>query len=147
MGPAKLEFIYTITVVIHDLIVIPPTTDCPASANKALAKLYSSSATILVALVLLSSLCEHQQVGKLPRNNLGFFLMRNHWPLRAATFIFVVVLVSVLAWLTMPEEKDPCADALTDIGAAVLADAPGDQDALANRAIIRKGRCKKAEED
>lgn len=74
--------------------------------------------------------------------------MRNNWPLQAATFFFVILLVAVLAWLTVHEEEDPCASgAHSDISAAVLADAPGDQDALVNRAIILKGNCKEGAKD
>ena len=69
--------------------------------------------------------------------------MRDKWPLRAATFLFVILLVALLAWLTVPEAQDPCDSSQTDIGAAVLADDPGDQDALVNRAIIIKGKCEK----
>lgn len=73
--------------------------------------------------------------------------MRNHWLLQAATFLFVVLLIGLLAWLTLPQEEDPCAAAQTDVSAAVLADSPGDQDALVNRAIILKGRCEETPED
>ena len=73
--------------------------------------------------------------------------MRNNWPLQAATFFFVILLVAVLAWLTVHEEEDPCASAHSDVSAAVLADAPGDQDALVNRAIILKGNCKEGAKD
>lgn len=71
--------------------------------------------------------------------------MRNTW-LKIATFIFVVFLIAVMAWLTMPEEEDPCAGPQTDISAAVIADQPGDQDALVNRAIIMRGKCERKEE-
>jgi hypothetical protein len=57
-------------------------------------------------------------------------------------FILVTGLVALLAWLTMYEE-DPCADIQGDVGAAVLADESGDQDALVNRAIIVRSRCEK----
>lgn len=62
---------------------------------------------------------------------------------QAITFAFVVLLIAVLAWLTLPEAQDPCAEPQSDISAAVLADEPGDQDALANRAIIMQGKCDK----
>ena len=71
--------------------------------------------------------------------------MRNTW-LKIATFIFVVFLVAVMAWLTMPQEQDPCDDLQTDISAAVIADQPGDQDALVNRAIIMRGKCEPRKE-
>ena len=69
--------------------------------------------------------------------------MRDNWPLRAAIFLFVIFLVAVLAWLTQPEEEDPCANPQADVSGAVLADQPGEQDALVNRAIILKGKCEK----
>ena len=67
--------------------------------------------------------------------------------LQAATFIFVVFLVAVLAWVTLYEPEDPCAQTGTDVGAAVLADQPGDQDALVNRAIIVRGDCEQPEDE
>ena len=65
---------------------------------------------------------------------------------KAAVFFGVILLISSLAWLTLSEPEDPCADLNNDIGAAVLADPDGDQDALINRAIILKGKCKKPAE-
>lgn len=75
--------------------------------------------------------------------------MRTTWIFRIATFSFVIFIVWLLAVLTMPEEVDPCASEQTDISAAVIADQPGDQDALVNRAIIMRGKCEpeKTEED
>jgi hypothetical protein len=67
--------------------------------------------------------------------------MSNNRALKAASFIFVVFLIAVLAWLTVTEETDPCANPQADISGAVLADQAGDQDALVNRAIILKGNC------
>ena len=61
-------------------------------------------------------------------------------------FLFAVGGVALLAWLTLYEE-DPCANPQGDIGAAVLAEGNGDQDALVNRAIIVKGNCEKRESD
>ena len=61
-------------------------------------------------------------------------------------FIFVIGLVALLAWLTLYEE-DPCASQQADIGAAVLGDEAGDQEALANRAIIVRGNCEKKDAD
>ena len=72
--------------------------------------------------------------------------MQNTW-LKIATFIFVVFLIAVMAWLTMPDEEDPCADPQTDISAAVITDQPGDQDALVNRAIIMRGKCERDKEE
>jgi hypothetical protein len=67
--------------------------------------------------------------------------MSNNRALKAATFIFILFLIAVLAWLTVTEETDPCATPQMDISGAVLADQTGDQDALVNRAIILKGNC------
>ena len=61
--------------------------------------------------------------------------------LRVLSAFSVVLLVAVLAWLTLSEE-DPCSNPQTDISGAVLADPDGDQDALVNRAIIMKSKCK-----
>jgi hypothetical protein len=69
--------------------------------------------------------------------------MSNNRALKAASFIFILFLIAVLAWLTMTEETDPCANPQADISGAVLADQAGDQDALVNRAIILKGNCEK----
>lgn len=69
--------------------------------------------------------------------------MRSNRLLQATIFLFVIFLVAVLSWLTQPLEEDPCANSQTDISAAVLADQPGEQDALINRAIILKGNCEK----
>ena len=63
--------------------------------------------------------------------------------LQALTFLFVIFMIAVLAWLTLEEDEDPCANPQPDITGAVLADQPGDQDALINRAIIIKGNCDK----
>jgi len=62
--------------------------------------------------------------------------------LRGLTFVAVVLLIAILAWLTLSDE-DPCASPQSDISAAVLAEQEGDQDALINRAIIVKGDCEK----
>ena len=61
-------------------------------------------------------------------------------------FILVTGLVALLAWLTMYEE-DPCSDIQGDVGAAVLADESGDQDALVNRAIIVRSKCEKKDKE
>jgi hypothetical protein len=58
-------------------------------------------------------------------------------------FVLAVGLVALLAWLTLYEEQDPCADSRADVGGAVLADESGDQEALVNRAIILRGKCEK----
>lgn len=62
--------------------------------------------------------------------------------LRITSILVVTSLIAVLGWLTLTEE-DPCANPQVDISGAVLADPDGDQDALVNRAIIMKGKCKK----
>ena len=60
--------------------------------------------------------------------------------LKFGVFVLVVGLIALLSWLTLYEE-DPCANPGGDVGAAVLADKAGDQDALVNRAIIVRGNC------
>ena len=60
--------------------------------------------------------------------------------LRFGVFVLVVGLIALLSWLTLYEE-DPCANPAGDVGAAVLAEGTGDQDALVNRAIIVRGNC------
>lgn len=65
---------------------------------------------------------------------------------KAAVFFGVILLVSSLAWITLSEPEDPCAGLNNDVGAAILAEPDGDQDALINRAIILKGKCKKPAE-
>lgn len=65
----------------------------------------------------------------------------NNLLLRAASVFTVVLLIAIMAWLSQTDE-DPCANPQGDISAAVLADQEGDQDALINRAIIMKGKCK-----
>ena len=69
--------------------------------------------------------------------------MQNSWLMRGATFGFVVLIIAALAWLTLPEAEDPCANPQQNVSAAVLADADGDQNALINRAIIIKAKCEK----
>jgi hypothetical protein len=56
-------------------------------------------------------------------------------------FSFVIALVAALYWLTLYQPEDPCAEGQQDISGAVLAEGEGDQDALVNRAIIRRGHC------
>ena len=65
---------------------------------------------------------------------------RNNSILRALSVFSVVLLIAIMAWLSQTDE-DPCANPQSDIAAAVLADQPGDQDALINRAIIMKSDC------
>jgi hypothetical protein len=62
--------------------------------------------------------------------------------LQGISILVVILLIAVMAWLTYTEE-DPCANPQADVSGAVLADPEGDQDALVNRAIIMKGKCKK----
>lgn len=62
--------------------------------------------------------------------------------LRITSILVVILLSAVLAWLTFTEE-DPCVNPQADISGAVFAEPDGDQDALVNRAIILKAKCKK----
>ena len=68
--------------------------------------------------------------------------MRNILNLRVISFIAVISLIALLAWLTMSDE-DPCANPQSDISASVLAEDEADQDGLINRAIIMKANCEK----
>lgn len=72
--------------------------------------------------------------------------MSANWLLRFAVFVMVVTLIAILAWVTLYEE-DPCASPRADVGGAILAEEPGDQDALVNRAIIVRANCEKQAED
>ena len=65
----------------------------------------------------------------------------NNLVLRVVSVFTVLLLITVMAWLSQSNE-DPCANPRSDIAAAVLADQEGDQDALVNRAIIMQGKCK-----
>ncbi len=68
--------------------------------------------------------------------------------LSLVAFVSVVAVVAALAWLTREDPAaDPCASRGRDVGAAVLADDSGDQDALVNRALIVRGECEKHEKD
>ena len=67
---------------------------------------------------------------------------KNNVLLRAISAFTVVLMIAILAWLTLSEE-DPCSNPQGDISGAVLAEENGDQDALVNRAIILKAKCKK----
>ncbi len=66
--------------------------------------------------------------------------------LSAVAFVAVVIIVAVLATLT-GEEDVACSSTERDVGAAVLADDNGDQDALVNRAIIVRGKCEQDEKN
>ncbi|MDP4652110.1 MAG: hypothetical protein NWQ24_05465 [Haliea sp.] len=68
-------------------------------------------------------------------------MLRSPWYLSLLSLVTVLLIIAVLAWLTMTPPPDPCAELQQDIGAAVLADEAGDQDALVNRAILRRGDC------
>tara|TARA_R110002110_G_scaffold14698_1_gene67653 strand:- start:78693 stop:78932 length:240 start_codon:yes stop_codon:yes gene_type:complete len=70
--------------------------------------------------------------------------MQYGWLLKLGAFAFVVFMIAVLAWLTTSPPEDPCLPNEGDVGAAVLADEAGDQDALVNRAIIKRGACEQA---
>lgn len=61
--------------------------------------------------------------------------------IQRGTLLLVILLIAVMAILTQ-EDEDPCANPQADISGAILADEPGDQDALANRAILQRGNCK-----
>ncbi len=65
---------------------------------------------------------------------------------KALIFFFVVGMIALLYWVTLVDTEDPCASPQADISGAVLADDPGSQDALVNRAIIMRGACDKAED-
>ena len=66
---------------------------------------------------------------------------------KLGVLIFIAAMIALLAWLTTTDtqQTDPCTNPQEDISASVLADADGDQDALANRAIIMRGKCEKKE--
>ncbi len=57
-----------------------------------------------------------------------------------------ILVTALLAWLSSGE-SDPCSAPNADIGAAVLADQNGDQDALINRAIILRALCEREERE
>ncbi len=66
---------------------------------------------------------------------------------KAAIFFAVIGGIWLLYTLTLDESvDDPCARQQSDISGAVIADDPGDQDALVNRAIILKSKCAKEED-
>jgi hypothetical protein len=64
--------------------------------------------------------------------------------MKAGIFVFVLVLIGSLYYLTQDDAEDPCANPQGDISGAVLAE-EGDQDALINRAIILKENCEESE--
>ncbi|TXS95822.1 hypothetical protein FV139_08130 [Parahaliea maris] len=66
--------------------------------------------------------------------------------LSAVAFVAVLVIVAALTVLT-GEEETACSSTERDVGAAVLADDTGDQDALVNRAIIVRGKCEQDEKN
>ncbi len=66
--------------------------------------------------------------------------------IKAAVFFFAIGLVVLLYRLTLDDSvQDPCAQPQSDISGAVLSDEQ-DQDAMVNRAIIMKGRCREKDE-
>lgn len=70
--------------------------------------------------------------------------IRNNPLLTLLSFLFLVFVIAVLAFITQTQEAtDPCAGQQSDISAAVLAQNEGDEDALVNRAIIMRQKCKK----
>ena len=72
-------------------------------------------------------------------------MLKNPWYLSLLSLVAVLLIIAVLAWLTTEPEPDPCSALNQDMGAAVLADESGDQDALVNRAIIQRGDCEPAQ--
>ena len=88
----------------------------------------------------LSGLCDYAFSGHTTGS-----LMLNSTLLKAAAFLFVIGAVVLLYRLTLYEAEDPCAGVRQDVGGAILADEGGDQDALVNRAIILRGKCRQAE--
>jgi len=68
--------------------------------------------------------------------------MRRPLILSVVTFIAVITVIGALAWLTADENgSEVCTDTSQNVGAAVLAETGGDQEALVNRAIIVRGNC------
>lgn len=74
--------------------------------------------------------------------------------LSVVAFVAVITVAAALFWLTYEGDQgangsdaNACANTKQDIGAAVLADGEGDQDALVNRAIIVRGKCEQDEQD
>ncbi|MEP4147823.1 MAG: fatty acid cis/trans isomerase [Halioglobus sp.] len=65
--------------------------------------------------------------------------------LRAGAFLFAILIIAVLVNLTR-DDSDPCDSPDTDITAAILADAEGNQNALTNRAILMRGKCAKKDQ-
>ena len=57
-----------------------------------------------------------------------------------AALAVACTLIYALYWLTL-ESGDPCENPQADISTAILADETGDQDGLANRAILMRGKC------
>ncbi|MEZ5554692.1 hypothetical protein [Haliea sp.] len=72
-------------------------------------------------------------------------MLKNPWYLSLLSLVAGLLIIAVLYWLTLEPEKDPCSALNQDVGAAVLADDNGDQDALMNRAIIQRGDCEPAQ--
>lgn len=72
-------------------------------------------------------------------------MLKNPWYLSLLSLVAVLLIIAVLAWLTTEPEPDPCSALNQDVGAAVLADESGDQDALVNRAILQRGDCEPAQ--
>jgi hypothetical protein len=60
--------------------------------------------------------------------------------LRNLAIALVIIVITVLAWLTDPGEPDPCATVNDDIAAALLAD-PEDSDAMMTRALGVRAQC------
>lgn len=72
--------------------------------------------------------------------------MKDRFWIIAAGLLLAVFAIALLATLTEAPE-DPCADPQQAISGAVLADEPGDQDALTNRAMLERARCEQRRRD
>ena len=60
--------------------------------------------------------------------------------LRNLAIALIVMLITVLAWLTDPGEPDPCATVNDDVAATLLADTE-DSDAMMTRALGVRAQC------
>lgn len=60
--------------------------------------------------------------------------------LRNLAIALVIIVITLLAWLTDPGAPDPCLTANDDIAAALLAD-PDDSDGMVARALGVRAQC------
>lgn len=67
--------------------------------------------------------------------------MNNKLLFSMLSFITVILLITLLAWLTGSDQDDPCANPQQDISAAVLAEGDADQEGMVNRAMLVRGAC------